>query len=561
MGRILKQDGKRISALPVVSFCEYEVNIFTVKAGEDAPEAFNDMYSYFDFLEELHRKTFPRLSRDLSKACPKLVVFVNGLNAFRVAALERYPDAEEKGLKRQGKDTLRLQIETSRFIFRNFDSLANSAPRKVAEMFGTVNILEAMCKLLDLLAEGKPWPRLRWSLAYQAKKAFYKDMRGELWEWMKEHKVLFRTLEHYKDMFAGSKSGFLLLYATAEHKEKLRTMFHNAESWDKKSAYPSVFISDEFFPIGAPVRITKEKVKLLKECITGRKWFKIVVESKKRIPEFDLFEGTPEAGERRYGIEVYDWRTLTELLDVPVNRIKEILNGTYWKLYIVPETGMLPECFRRKIVQCYEEKNAIQDKSDPYRFMLKTMIDMIYGKPLQYKGFKSIRQVNRFYIGRGENFLMPQHSMHAVSAVRYEIMKVIKAIGSDCIKWDTDGIVCKRGNARVIFEAINEEIRAKNKLAFGYISPIETDCGVWDYEGCGAFMPLSAKSYLFRPEGGKLVFKHCGIQDRDVKQYLAEIEEDVFEHFKTEKEIQARAGFLYYLSVHKYKRLYNAFTL
>lgn len=558
MQKILRQDGGRVAALPVCIYCDYERNIFAVQAGTERA-AFGDMWALFDYLEAVQVKTFPKLAQNSPKNCPKLVCFVNGLNAFRVAALQRYPDAQEKGMKRQGKETLRLEIITDRFVFRSYDALANGAPHKAAEMFGTVNLLEAMAKLLDELAQGEPWPRLKWSLAYQAKRRFYAPIRAQLWEWMKEKNALFKSLEHYADMFAGSKSGFLLLYATAKHKKKLRQVFDGCECWDKKSAYPAVFLSDGYFPIGEIYKICQGKAEELKNAIKESRWFKIVIETKKRIPELELFEGTPDKGERRYGIEFYDWKVLTELLKVPTKRIEEILNSSYWKLYISAETAYLPLCFRDRLLQCYEEKNAIKDKSSPYRFMLKTMIDMIYGKPLQYHGFGSIKQVNRFYIGRGENFLMPQHSMHAVSAVRYEIMKVISTLQDDCIKWDTDGIVCKAGKARELLEEINEQIKQRNAQAFSWKK--ETDCGIWDYEGTGSFMPISAKSYIFKPECKPEVFKHCGISDRDIKEYMQDVSEPAIIHFQQPREIQARAGYIYYSQVHKYKRMINPFTL
>lgn len=555
------QDGARVSALPVVLYTDCELNLYCIRVDDKPAQAFRDPARVFWYLESMQRFMYPRIKAD-GGALPLLCVFVNNLKVFAQAIYQRYPDAEEAGKKRQGLQETQLQITTPFCIFRSFDAIANSTPAQVSKMFRTENRLEAMGLLLDELAAGAPWCKVRWSLAYQSKKAFYKGIRSELWEQAKQHGTLFKSIEHYNDMFAGNKGGLLMLYESEEHRKKLRQVFHGVESWDKRSAYPGIIVSDDMFPIGAPVKIVREKVDCLKMRIQFHEWFKIVIESRGRIPELDLFEGVPEHGVRRYGIEWYDWRVLTECLDVPQARIEAILNGHNWKLYISPSTGFLPDCLRFKIVENYLEKE-LYDKTSPRRFFIKTQIDMIIGKGLQYRGFKTAKEVNAHYIGRGENYIQPQHSMHCIAAVRYELMTLIKELGADAISWDTDGIKAKSGRIGEILRQRNENIEALNYMSLGYkngCSVKHCNIGTWDYEGTGDYMPLAPKSYLFKPEGGPLVFKHCGISDDDIARYIAG-RGDLFEHFKRPREIKTKGGYTYYTRIRKYSREETLFTL
>ena len=554
--KTVAQDGARVSALPVVLYTDCEYNLYCIKAGEKPAQAFRDPARVFWYLESVQKSQYYRMVGEL----PKLCVFVNNLKVFALAIMQRYPEAEEAGIKRQAGHETQLQITAGPFIFRSFDAIANGTPAAVAKMFRTENRLEAMCKMMNELAGGRPWCKVRWSLAYQSKRAFYKDIRAELWEIAKEQKTLFKSIEHYRDMFAGNKAGLLMVYEAEQHRQKLRQIFHDVESYDKKSAYPGIIVSDSMFPLGAPIKICRDKVDCLKMRIKSREWFKIVIESTKRIKELDLFEGVQEGSTRRYGIEWYDWRVLTELLEVTQKRIEQILNGHTWKLYISPDTGFLPDCLRHKIVENYLEKEVFE-KSSPRRFFIKTQIDMIIGKGLQFHDFKTAKQVNAHYIGRGENYIHPQHSMHCIAAVRYELMTLIKELGEDALSWDTDGIKARAGRVGDIIQRRNENIIALNFMSLGFQNPVKNlNIGIWDYEGRGDFMPLAPKSYLFKPEDGPLVFKHCGITDEDITAFCAG-KGDLFELFKKPREIKTKGGYIYYTRARKYSRECTTFTL
>ncbi|MBO5706809.1 MAG: hypothetical protein J6S05_07440 [Bacteroidaceae bacterium] len=509
-------------------------------------------WGLFDELEQIHREE----QTGLKKAVPRLCVFVNNLNVFRSAVIDRYGEVKDEGEKRTKDGVMRLQIQTPLFIFRNFSSVANISPQKAAQMFKAGTNADGMRLLLDELAGGEPWAKLRWSLAYITKKRFYAPIKAELWEDMKREEVLYRSLEHYKDMFAGSKAGFMRTFTAPEARKALRVIFCGVQAWDIKSAYPSVFVHDEYFPIGAPVRVSRGKGSILNVRLNNAEWFKIVIRSTRQIQQLELFEGTPDGKTHRYGIEFYDWRVLTELLCCPAKEIEAILNNSDWDLYISPDTGLLADAFRGEIVAAYLNKDAITDKASPRRFMYKTELDMLYGKAIQYRGFKTVQAVNRYLIGRGDNYLQPAHSMHAISAIRFRIMHAIMYAGAPAVNWDTDGLKLQ-GCCDDYFNQQNAIIADRN-----YISGFPAcTIGMWDYEGIGRYIQLAPKSYFFEPVDAPAQYKHSGISDEDFNAYCAGITGDLLEHFRQPRNIPISDAYLYAPDCHLYARTRSTFTL
>lgn len=549
--RIFKQDGAAVFCRPCCIYYDYNNNQWYLISGPVRVSARNP-FTLFEQLESIVKEE----RKGLKTQRPKLCAFVNNLNVFRSCVLDRYAEIKDEGVKRTKDGNMRLQIQTEDFIFRNFSSVANTSPQKAAAMFNAETPADGMRLLLDELADGQPWGKLRWSLAYIAKKRFYAPIKAELWEDMKDNEILYRSLDHYRDMFAGSKAGFMRLFNTPEGKKTLRVIFNGVQSWDLKSAYPAVFVNDSYFPIGAPVRVSRGKSTILNLRIQNAEWFKIVIRSTKQIPQLELFEGTPDGHTHRYGIEFYDWIVLTSLLHTPAGVIEDILNNSDWDLYTSPITGFLAYPFRAGIVEAYKAKDAIHDKASPRRFMYKTEIDMLFGKAIQYRGFKTVQQVNRYFIGRGDNYLQPQHSMHAISCTRYKIMHAIANAGGLPVNWDTDGLKVQ-GLCNGYFEACNEATAEINRTA-GFKG---CTIGFWDYEGIGRYIQLAPKSYFFEPVDKQAQYKHSGISDEDFDRYAAGISGDLFQHFTSPRNIDIADSYLYSPELHQYGRTKSTFTL
>ena len=539
-------DGGAVFTAPLFIYCDFTGGRFY---GIDGERKFKgeDFGRLFD---ELRRIRAARLQHFRSTE-PELLVIVNDLNVFAVFIQKYIGAAQSAGEKESFGSTHTLEIKAGGFIFRSFNFIANAKPEKIADFLEVKNPVQAMELFCKKLAGKKKLHSLRWSLAHITKKSFYKPISAELWQRMKEEDVFFHSFQHWQDMFAGNKSGALLHFSDPDQKH--RKVITNVTSFDKKSAYTSVFLNDERFPLSRPIRVMKDKGAALSNAIKERHWFKIVMR-RKDTPELRPFQ---DADDRELiGIEYYDFMLLRDVLGVSSQRFAEILNAGKWSLYVCNHTGYLDDNFRRRIAEYFVQKEAIKDKKNFYRFTIKTQMEMMFGKALQRKNFRTVKEVNRYYTGRGDNYLMPQHSMHAIAAVRYELMKAVQLCGSDCIAYDTDGIKVT-GSGR-IFDALNELIKIKNERA-GYP---QLKIGFWMKEWTAQrFLQVCTKSYLYDDQG-RIEVKHAGISEEDFRKYTDTLPEgtDLIEHFQTQRTIQVKGKFAFIPEQNRFIRIVNNFT-
>lgn len=541
-------DGGAVFMAPLLLYCDYLGGRFYGIDGERKfkGESFETLFS------ELRRILETRL-RHFRKHSPELLVIVNDLNVFEVLVREYIGDAQSAGEKESFGSVHALEVRAGGFLFRNFNFIANSRPEPLCDFFGVKNPVQAMALFCEKLAGERKLYSLRWTLAYITKKAFYHDIAPELWEEMKKEQIFFHSLTHYRDMFAGNKAGALLRFDDPDC--SFRRIREHISSFDKKSAYPSVFVNDDIFPLSRPIRVMKGKADALINAIQSRHWFKIVIRRKDPEPELLPFQDPDEPD--LYGIEYYDFLLLRDVLGVSARRFSELLNSSKWSLYVCKHTGYLAAAFRQRIAEYYVQKEAIKDKKNFYRFTLKTQLDMMFGKAIQRKDFRSVKEVNKHYTGRGDNYLLPQHSMHAIAAVRCELMRAVKLCGDSCIAYDTDAAKVE-GDGR-IFKALNEEIRMKNERA-GY--PL-LNIGYWMHEWTSErFLQLCTKSYFYELEG-EVCTKHAGITDRDFRRYLDTLpeNEDLFEHFQTPRTLSVLGKYCYLPDEHRFIRQVNTFEL
>lgn len=480
-----------------------------------------------DYLEKIVDEMNKKNRNGQSRKC---VIFVNDLDVVRHVL----PDGETTSKRKDKKLEFSLEVSSKHFVFRNFNILFNRRTEKVAEMFPGMALCRAMAEYLKSF--GLPLTQLRFSLAYISKKIFYKDIKSELWEYARENNLILKNPDYYADMQAGSQGGALSSFS----KDDLQKIIYGVISYDKKSAYPSFFIKDRYFPIGKIIKINlmpAQKIDILRHRLAGGKWCKVVIEPENDLEELRHFRSPKK---RLYGVEFWDFDTLEKCgID-----IFKILEREPFRLYVSEKTGYMPECFRRKIIELYNIKNAEKERNSPKRFIYKTQLDMLYGKGLQKYDFRTRKDLFKKYVLRGDNFLQPHMSMHVVAAMRHEIILVVSKFGKSCIAFDTDGVKLQGDPDEIadFFRKMNGYIMIQNERS-GFTS----DIGIWDFEfEAERFIQFAPKVYAYQVCDECPVCKFAGLSERALRKYLATIKGDPFEVWERDGiQTETGAGWLF----------------
>lgn len=491
-----------------------------------------------DFRAELQGIADEVEEKDKAGRGLRCIAFINDLDVISAIL----PDGQDSGVKKKKSNiTYTLELVTERIVFRNFNAVFNNRTQRIQQLYPGKPICEGMALFIQSL--GLPLKHCRYSLAYVSKRIFYQDIKAELWYDTRANSRILRDVQTYRDMQAGCQSGALSAFS-GSHDIRFK-LLHGVYSFDKKSAYPSYFVQDKFFPIGKIERIVGNvpyKLRVLRALLATAQWFKVVIESPEEVPELRNFRDASKTDSFLYGVEFWDFHALR---DAGIDFL-EILSrdNLKFRLYGTKKTGYMPDCFRRKIAKLYEEKNKLP-KNSQEKFLKKTQLDMIYGKGLQKYNFETDQEVFKKYVLRGENFLSPAMSMHVVAGMRHEMLKVADLLGQEVIAIDTDGIKGCGDMERVrqIIYDLNAFIIEKNRAA-GF----ETDCGIWDFEYYAEnFMQFAPKVYAYQVAGGKPVCKFAGIAERHLKKYMQQIGGDPFKVWERDG-IQAQTcGGWYYL--------------
>lgn len=328
---------------------------------------------------------------------------------------------------------------------------------------------------------------IKYTLAYQTSKMFYKDIDQELWNEHKKNRHYYYDLQTYQDMYAGRKAGTLI-------KRKRETQYYeNMIAYDKKSAYPSVFVNDNMFPIGRIKRVGNNDpefdLQWILYNISKNKWIKVVFDGEQEGLEKWYDEESDKTALEYWNLFACHRIGLWDFFEIAMRTAK-------YRLYNCNNTGYLCDAFRSKIVELYNIKETYP-KNSAARFMAKTQLDMLFGKGLQRKDFRNISDVQNYYRGKGKRYLTPELSMHCIARLEYEIFDAYgKNKGVYC---DTDGV--KMSDTEVVrayFATKNKEIVEKNRMA-GF-----DDCtiGIWDCEGhIDRCIIFTAKSYITEQDG------------------------------------------------------------
>lgn len=352
----------------------------------------------------------------------------------------------------------------------------------VKKMYDTPYITVAMHEFLCMFGDPESVV-IKYTLAYQAQKMFFAGIADELWKEHKQNKHYYYDVETYRDMYAGNKSGTMLIWGN-------KASYHeNINAWDKKSAYPSVMVNDDVFPIGRVKQVdTVDAEYYILDKLQNKKWVKIVFDGK--VSGLDRWY---DADMDITALEYWNFWTCYRL-DLWEALTDAIKNKVY-RLYACTITGYLNESFRGRIVEYFEAKE-VYEKGTIERFLSKTMIDMLYGKGIQELHFRDINELQKHYRGRGKYYLTPEFSMHCVARLEYEVLDAtVINNGKYC---DTDGVkVPDTDSTNEYFETKNNEIIERNNKA-GFSCNI----GVWDNEGhIDRLLIFARKCYVAETDG------------------------------------------------------------
>lgn len=395
-----------------------------------------------------------------------------------------------------------LEYKWNGVSFRSFNGICNrQSIEDICKMFDVTEPVIAMNEFLSVFGDEKNVKR---TLAATTKNMFFKDIKDELWEDVKENKSYFNTIKDWKLAYCGNKAGLM------ERSENF-CLADMCEGYDKKSAYPSYFVNDNKFPIGK-LHQTKSP-ELFVERLSKKEWVKVVFSG-------DI-KGLGSWYDERTGmtaLEYYD--IFSYLLSNNLKTLLQIVKDNKGIFVYSEKTGYLNDTFRRKIVELYNLKNSIQ-KGSPQYLLVKTQLDMLFGKSLQWQDFKSDAQLKHHYRGQGQNYLQPQHGNHVIAAMRYEMYKCLDICKKEDllpVYHDTDGVkILKNEKTKSIFEQLNSNIMKRNEDA-GFKN---LNIGIWDYEGeMEHFAYFGEKQYVF-VQDKKPVFKISGC-DRECKIILEE---------------------------------------
>lgn len=432
----------------------------------------------------------------------KSVVYTNYISYIATI----YPGGEWLGEDyQQLSQKLPMEYHYDKVTFRSINALLGGNGEEIlTKLYPDIPMTVAMREyLLQLAPEGKA----QYTLAYYAKRDFYDPIKDELWEITKDNKNYYYSIDAYNDLRCGNKAGLLTKHSIYAE---------NVAKRDIKSAYPSVLVTDNKFPVGyvSPSKIDNKCLKThIIQMLQRGQWFKIVFAQK--LDEFiDFFDEEYN----KTALEYYDILDCAE--EGILQKLLDSINVEVM-LYTTQKTDYLPKVFRDRMVELFTKKESLDKKSIEYYFT-KTKINIIYGKGMQSYDFNTIQDVQNHYKGRGDNYLKPEMSLHCTAKIRYMMHRAIRAIGkNDDYYHDTDGLAFNNtAENQAYFD--NENVKILDNLEkAGYSRDLKL--GIWANEGeFEELLVVGSKQYITR-NGKEFDLTMCGITAEIKEQIVTKL--------------------------------------
>ena len=386
----------------------------------------------------------------------------------------------ENYVKKCQKET--VAYEYGNVIFRNISCFTNgNSVGVLSDMFPELPITVAMQHFIMSFSDNPE--KVKYTLGYCCKKMFYEEIKKDLWEEKKANKAYYYNLKTYNDMMVANKSGALSYHQSYDE---------DVLCYDKRSAYASVILNDNHFPIGKMSCIQfedKNKLEsLVKKYLKKDIYFKIVLDYK--VKGFSLFyeqESEKTGLERENIIDIMEDNRLDDFFE----------NVTSGRIYKCAKTGYCSKILREAVHEAYIKKESVTGTE---KFFLKTILNInIYGKSIQKYDFETKQDLQNHYRGRGDNYLNPEMGLHCQAVLLHEIHKAQRH--NVAIYWDTDGIKVKNTpEARKYFKEQNAIILKKNEE-----SGFPCNIGTWKLEAVAKrFVSFGAKRYMIEDENGNV---------------------------------------------------------
>lgn len=397
--------------------------------------------------------------------------------------------------------------------FRNFDLISGETVNEVKK---TYNFNSQGVKIMvDFLKKREEqglngWGQIRYTFSNNNLKLFYKRFNKDILQELRFEAIKrIPSLEFNTILQEASKQGIMLC-----RRETINTMLTNVYSFDISSAYNSQFIRGNDFPIG---RVKRAPIEELRDLIAQQKWFLIVMVSSYPIEmPFEWIKAYEKEGYFYYVIGNYDYRIIQES-GGSLSRIDK--NWKIFKVFKCSEEGYLNMNFRDELVNLYEMRQQLKAKKDNEEKIYKQIGEVLYGKGIQRREFKTNQDIYNFYSKRDVMYVGPQISYHALQRTRYEIMKMLKLLDYSYIACDTDSIKTQNIMAPQVFSERNKEILEENKKA-GFPN---TRIGLWKFEGLYPhFIQFGNKVYAYE-ENDKIVCKFAGCLKEASSNYFNKI--------------------------------------
>lgn len=368
-----------------------------------------------------------------------------------------------------------LMARTDCFEICDYAILHDTAPKSIDDMirFFSVNFSDTLVS------------RIGFSQASNSTKSFYnhRDLCEKCHEDRNVQRRYISTVDMWKDLRSGITKG--LQYADPLYFGKT---LHDIYSYDKKSAYPSIFVSYDKFPIGSIMYTDTSKKRRLIRCLDGDRWFKVVFRD---VQPDVLSDMRIKARDSRLAISNLDLEYLKRC-----DREKEFfdaIDSFDWGIYYTDAEGYLLDEFREHVVDIYDKKEAASDSE--YRRFYKKQIDILYGKGLERLTFDTDKMV-RDYFKDGKHYIMPHWSQLVVSKLRLDLFDAIDYVSDVVLAFNTDGLKTT-ADCKEIFNKLNEDIRKKN-----ICSGFDSDIGSWKFEyKADDFLQIDDIRYAYRVDG------------------------------------------------------------
>lgn len=481
----------------------------------------------------------------------RILIMTEPLQYLTMQIKDIYDVPEENVLIYTNSEGKRIvsEVDTGRILFRNFRSFVDIKKEdSVDDKKPYSDIMSAI--IIRMYDEYIP-SQFRYTAASMANKKFYRPIPHETLMKERGKSCVFRNMGHYNDSMTGCKRGYLKKIELDDLIDGTAWSIHkDVFSFDKKSAYQSKFVTDRVFPLGETFRHTNNKISILETRIRDCKWFKIVLHPlvKNDFSESSFMRTFYDKRFHAYGIDYWDFKSI-ELAghnEKFMCWLKE--NEGDWVLLTSEKTGYMPKVFRDRVMELFLMKDVLS-KDDPLRKGVKQMLETLYGKSIQNYGFTRISNVKQHYEKNPEKFISPNQALHALAAVKYEIIYLIKALDDKVISYDTDGIKILGRNQSII-DAMNDAILEKNKQA-GYE---DSDIGIWKLEfHASRFIQFNTKQYAYdlnHIEGNTpdIHWTMAGLNKESIELFLNDIgQQDPFDYLIANNgyHFTAPAGYIY----------------